>query len=92
MIFRCICGNCQTIPTEEESIYFQEVMQVVAKLDDSNGGSQSDVYQGLRERTYACRECQAEKVEDVTHWLLECNAWCTEYQPLLQAMRHIANE
>ena len=42
MIFRCICGNCQTIPTEEESIYFQEVMQVVAKLDDFNGGSPSE--------------------------------------------------
>ena len=32
------------------------------------------------------------KVEDVTHWLLECNAWCTKRQPLLQAMRHIAND
>ena len=30
--------------------------------------------------------------EDVTHWLLECNAWCTKRQPLLQAMRHIAND
>ena len=28
----------------------------------------------------------------VTHWLLECNAWCTECQPLLQAMRHITND
>ena len=37
-------------------------------------------------------ECQAGKVEDVTHWLLECNAWCTEHQPPLQAMRHIAND
>ena len=27
------------MPTEEESIYCQEVMQVVAKLDDFNGGS-----------------------------------------------------
>ena len=52
---------------------------------------ESERWRGLQreERTY--RECQAGKVEDVTHWLFECNAWCTERQPLLQAMRQIAN-
>ena len=34
-----------------------------------------------------CRECQSGKVEDVSHWLLECDAWCTERQPLLRCMR-----
>ena len=47
---------------------------------------------GLQREERTCQKCQARKVEDVTHWQLECNAWCTERQPLLQAMRHIAND
>ena len=46
---------------------------------------------GLQREERTCRECQAGKVEDVTHWLLECNVRCTKHQPLLQAMRYIAN-
>ena len=37
-------------------------------------------------------ECQLGKFEDVPHWLLECDAWCTEQQPLLQCMRQINND
>ena len=32
------------------------------------------------------------KIEYVPHWLLKCDAWATERQPLLQWMRQIINE
>ena len=35
-----------------------------------------------------CWECQLGKVEDVSHWVLTCDAWRMERQPLLQCMRH----
>ena len=31
-------------------------------------------------------------VEDVAHWLFECDAWDTEHQPLLLSMKHMAND
>ena len=31
------------------------------------------------------------KIEDVPHWLLECDAWYIEQQPLLQYMRQISS-
>ena len=30
-------------------------------------------------------------MEDVAHWLFECDMWDTEHHPLLLSMRHIAN-
>ena len=39
-----------------------------------------------------CRECQSGKIEDVPHWLLECHAWGTEQQALLQCLRQIIND
>ena len=30
-------------------------------------------------------------IREVPHWLLECDAWCSE-QPLLQCMRQIIND
>ena len=44
---------------------------------------ESGWWRGLQREERTCRECQAGTVEDVTHWLLECNAWCTKRQPLL---------
>lgn len=31
-------------------------------------------------------------MEDVAHWLLECDAWCTEHETLVQSMRHIVKD
>ena len=39
-----------------------------------------------------CRECQLGKIEDVPHWLLECDAWSIKRQTLLQCMRQIIND
>ena len=49
-------------------------------------------WRGLQREERMCWECQSGKVEDVAHWLLECDAWGIERQPLLQALRHIAND
>ena len=46
------------------------------------------IYIGLQGLPREERMCQSGKVEDVSHWLLECDAWRTEHQPLLQCMRH----
>ena len=43
-------------------------------------------------REERCRECQSGKIEDVPHWLLECHAWGTERQALLQCMRQVIND
>ena len=34
--------------------------------------------QGLPREERKCWECQSGKIEDVPHWLLECDVWCTE--------------
>ena len=39
-----------------------------------------------------CWECQSGKIEDVPHWLLECDAWGTKRQALLQCMRQIIKD
>ena len=49
---------------------------------------ESGWWQGPPREESMCRECQSGKVEDVSHWLLECDVWRTERQPLLQCMRH----
>ena len=51
---------------------------------------ESGQWRGLPREERMCRECQSGKVEDVTHWLLECDAWRMECQPLLQceALNH----
>ena len=36
------------------------------------------------------QKCQSGEVEDVAHWLFECDTWDTERQPLLLSRRHIA--
>ena len=52
---------------------------------------ESGRWRGLLREERRCRECQSGKIEFVPHWLLECDAWCTE-QPLLQCMRQITND
>ena len=38
---------------------------------------ESGRWRGLPREERRCRECQSGKIEDVPHWLLECDAWCT---------------
>ncbi len=49
-------------------------------------------WQGLPREERRCRECQSGKIEDVSHWLLECDAWDTKRQTLLQCMNQIIND
>ena len=53
---------------------------------------ESGWWQGLPREERTCQECQSGEVEDVAHWLFECDTWGTERQPLLLSMRHIAND
>ena len=52
---------------------------------------ESGRWRGLPREERRCRECQSGKIEDVSHWLLECDAWGTERQTLLQCMRQMIN-
>ena len=53
---------------------------------------ESGRWRGLPREERRCRECQSGKIEDVPHWLLECHAWGTERQALLQCMRQVVND
>ena len=39
---------------------------------------ESGRWQGLPREKRRCRECHLGKIENVPHWLLACDAWCTE--------------
>ena len=53
---------------------------------------ESGRWRGLPREERRCRECQSGKIEDVPHWLLECHAWGTERQALLQCVRQVVND
>ena len=43
-------------------------------------------WHGLKREERVCKECDSGEVEDVCHWLLQCSAWNSLRQPLLEAM------
>ena len=53
---------------------------------------ESGRWRGLPREERRCRECQSGKIEDVSHWLLECDALGTRRQTLLQCMRQMIND
>ena len=53
---------------------------------------ESGRWRGLPREERRCQECQSGKIEDVSQWLLECDAWGTKRQTLLQRMRQMIND
>ena len=46
-------------------------------------------WHGLKREERVCKECDSGEVEDVCHWLLQCSAWKSLWQPLLEAMGNV---
>ena len=46
-------------------------------------------WHGLKKEERVCKECDNGEVEDVCHWLLQCSAWNSLRQPLLEAMDNV---
>ena len=49
-------------------------------------------WHGLKREEWVCKECNSEEIEDVCHWLLQCSAWNSLRQPLLEAMDNIGKD
>ena len=49
-------------------------------------------WHGLKREERVCKECDSGEVEDVCHWLLQCSAWNSLRQPLLEAMDNEGEE
>ena len=49
-------------------------------------------WRGLKREERVCKECDSGEVEDVCHWLLQCSAWNSLRQPLLEAMDNIGKD
>jgi len=43
-------------------------------------------WHGLKREERVCKECDSGEVEDVCHWILQCSAWNSLRQPLLEAV------
>ena len=58
------------------------------KLRGRNAAFQIEMgrWHGLKREERVCKECDSGEVEDVCHWLLQCSAWNSLRQPLLEAM------
>ena len=89
----CVCVDCVdlAICLEVASKSLRQMMMML------RGGTaplmiESGRWRGLPREERRCRECQSGKIEDVPHWLLECHAWGTERQALLQGMRQVIND
>ena len=49
-------------------------------------------WHGLKREERVCKECDSGEVEDVCHWLLQCSAWKSLRQPLLEAMDNLGED
>ena len=49
-------------------------------------------WHGLKREERVCKECDIGEVEDVCHWLLQCSAWNSLRQPLLEAMGNVGED
>ena len=47
-------------------------------------------WRGLERAERTCGECELGKVEDVQHWLLECERWKDEGVDLFQSLSRVA--
>ena len=72
----------------------KSLRRMIIMLRDGTGPLmiESGQWRGPTREEGRCQECQSRKIEDVPHWLLECHAWGTERQPLLQCMRQVIND
>ena len=53
---------------------------------------ESGRWRGQPREERRCRSVNRGKIDDVPHWLLECDAWGTKRQTLLRYMRQIIND
>ena len=49
-------------------------------------------WHGLKKEEQVCTECDSGEVEDVCHWLLQCSAWKSLRQPLLETMDNVGED
>ena len=49
-------------------------------------------WHGLKREERVCKVCDSGEVEDVCHWLLQCSAWNSLRQPLLEAMDDVGED
>ena len=49
-------------------------------------------WHGLKTEEQVCKECDSGEVEDACHWLLQCSAWNSLRQPLLEAMNVVGED
>ena len=45
-------------------------------------------WHGLKRKEHGCKESDSGVVEDVCHWLLQCSAWNSLQQPLINSGSH----
>ena len=62
-------------------------MRMMLKLRGGTAAFQIEMgrWHGLKREELVCKECDSGEVEDVCHWLLQCSAWNSLRQPLLEA-------
>ena len=46
----------------------------------------------VEEEKQVCKKCDSGEVEDMCHWLLQCSAWNSFRQPLLEAMDNVGED
>ena len=46
-------------------------------------------WQGIRREEWLCKQCDSGVVEDVYHWMVECNAFGSAREPLLELMEDL---
>ena len=49
-------------------------------------------WHGLKREEQVCKKCDSGEVEDVCHWLLQCSAWNSFWQPPLEAMDNVGED
>ena len=46
----------------------------------------------MRREERVCKQCDSDEVEDVGHWMVECDAFDSVWEPLLKVMKNVDEE